>query len=183
VIDGRANGGRANGGRANGDHMTEGRVAEDPASIPLPAALAEIAVDFLAMSARDRLTLLLDFSDELPELPERYVGHAELLERVDECQSPLFLVVEVEPTPATATRQDATVHLFFQAPPEAPTTRGFAGILREGLDGLTVGEVLAVPDDAPYRFGLGEAVSPLRLRGMVAMLGRIKRQVRSKSAT
>jgi cysteine desulfuration protein SufE len=175
VIDGRANGGRANGGRANGGHMTEGRVAEDPASIPLPAALAEIAVDFLAMSARDRLTLLLDFSDELPELPERYVGHAELLERVDECQSPLFLVVEVE--------RDATVHLFFQAPPEAPTTRGFAGILREGLDGLTVGEVLAVPDDAPYRFGLGEAVSPLRLRGMVAMLGRIKRQVRSKSAT
>ena len=73
--------------------------------------------------------------------------------------------------------------LFFQAPPEAPTARGrgFAGILHEGLDGLTVGEVLAVPDDGPYRFGLGESVSPLRLRGMVAMLSRIKRQVRVKS--
>ena len=43
-------------------------------------------------------------------------------------------------------------------------------------------EVLAVPDDAPYRFGLSEAVSPLRLRGMVAMLSRIKRQVRLRSA-
>jgi cysteine desulfuration protein SufE len=32
------------------------------------------------------------------------------------------------------------------------------------------------------RFGLAEAVSPLRLRGMVAMLGRIKRQVRAKTA-
>jgi len=74
------------------------------------------------------------------------------------------------------------VSLFFQAPAEAPTTRGFAGILREGLDGLTAAEVLAVPDDAPYRFGLGEAVSPLRLRGMVAMLSRIKRQVRLKTA-
>ena len=32
---------------------------------------------------------------------------------------------------------DAVVHLFFSAPAEAPTTRGFAGILHEGLDGLT----------------------------------------------
>jgi cysteine desulfuration protein SufE len=63
----------------------------------------------------------------------------------------------------------------------APTTRGFAGILSEGLDGLTVAEVLAVPEDAPYRFSLGEAVSPLRLRGMVGMLSRIKRQVALKT--
>ena len=151
----------------------------DRGTFPLPAALDEIAEDFAALSARDRLTLLLDFSDGLPELPARYSEHAELLERVDECQSPLFLVVEVDDAVAS---QDGTVHLYFQAPPEAPTTRGFAGILYEGLDGLTVSEVLAVPDDAPYRFGLAEAVSPLRLRGMVAMLSRIKRQVRLKSA-
>jgi len=173
------------------------------AQVPLPEGLAEIADDFAALSARDRLILLLDFSDGLPELPERYVGHSELLERVDECQSPLFLAVEVESAKdadasgadasgadasgadaqeGAGTSRDARVRLFFQAPPEAPTTRGFAGILYEGLDGLTVGEVLAVPDDAPYRFGLAEAVSPLRLRGMVAMLSRIKRQVRLKSA-
>ena len=152
-------------------------------TVPLPEALEEIAQDFRALSARDRLTLLLDFSDGLPELPERYAGHEELLERVDECQTPLFLAVEVETAQDHASSQGARVRLFFQAPPEGPTTRGFAGILQEGLDGLTVGEVLAVPDDAPYRFGLGEAVSPLRLRGMVAMLGRIKRQVRAKSAS
>ena len=157
--------------------MTAGQVTAG-----LPESLDEIAQDFAALSARDRLTLLLDFSDELPELPERYVGHVELLERVEECQSPLFLVVEVDGA-QNAGPLEATVHLFFQAPAEAPTTRGFAGILHEGLDGLTVGEVLAVPDDAPYRFGLGEAVSPLRLRGMVAMLGRIKRQVQIKTST
>ena len=159
--------------------MTEGKVA---VAVPLPKAMDAIAQDFLALSARDRLTLLLDFSNGLPELPERYVGHVELLERVDECQTPLFLVVEVAGVQDRAASREARVRLFFQAPPEAPTTRGFAGILHEGLDGLTVGEVLAVPDDAPYRFGLGEAVSPLRLRGMVAMLGRIKRQVRFKSS-
>jgi cysteine desulfuration protein SufE len=143
---------------------------------PLPPALEEIAEDFSSASAPEKLQLLLEFSDELPELPERYAGHDELLERVDECQSPLFLVVEVSDD------EGQSVHLFFHAPAESPTTRGFAGILHEGLDGLPAAEVLAVPDDAPYRFGLGEAVSPLRLRGMVAMLSRIKRQVRLRTA-
>ena len=149
---------------------------------PLPTALAEIAEDFSSVGARDRLQLLLEFSDELPDLPERYAGHPEKLEQVDECQSPLFLVVELDEAADGMGADDRLVHLFFQAPAEAPTTRGFAGILHEGLDGLTAGEVLAVPDDAPYRFGLADAVSPLRLRGMVAMLSRIKRQVRLKSA-
>ncbi|MEO3936086.1 SufE family protein [Dermatophilaceae bacterium Soc4.6] len=146
---------------------------------PLPTALAEIAEDFGAVTARDRLQLLLEFSDGLPDLPARYCDQPDRLERVDECQSPLFLLVEVG---EGGSDEDRVVNLFFQAPPEAPTTRGFAGILHEGLDGLTAAEVLAVPDDAPYRFGLAEAVSPLRLRGMVAMLSRIKRQVRLKSA-
>ena len=149
--------------------MTETRAS-------LPPALEEIAEDFSVASSPEKLQLLLEFSDELPALPERYVSHDELLERVDECQSPLFLVVEV------AEDEDRSVHLFFHAPAESPTTRGFAGILHEGLDGLPAAEVLAVPDDAPYRFGLGEAVSPLRLRGMVAMLSRIKRQVRIRIA-
>jgi cysteine desulfuration protein SufE len=124
--------------------------------------------------ARDRLQLLLELSDELPPLPDRYAGHAEAMEQVHECQSPLFLAVEVD--------DDRRVHVFFDAPPESPTTRGFAGILHAGLDGLPADEVLAVPDDAPYRFGLAEAVSPLRLRGMVAMLSRVKRQVRTQLA-
>ncbi|WP_323099254.1 SufE family protein [Intrasporangium sp. YIM S08009] len=145
---------------------------------PLPTSLAEIAEDFREASNDLKLQLLLEFSDELPGLPERYVGHLDQLERVDECQSPLFLTVEVA---EGTSLQDRAVHLFFDAPAEAPTTRGFAGILREGLDGLSAAEVLAVPDDAPMRFGLAEAVSPLRMRGMVAMLGRIKRQVRAKT--
>ncbi|MGZ4749154.1 MAG: SufE family protein, partial [Oryzihumus sp.] len=62
----------------------------------LPTALAEIAEDFSSVPVRDRLELLLEFSDGLPDLPERYVGHPEKLEQVDECQSPLFLVVELD---------------------------------------------------------------------------------------
>ena len=95
------------------------------------------------------------------------------MEPVPECQSPVFLRVEVDPA-------DSRVYLWFDAPPEAPTTRGFAGILREGLYGLPAADVLAVPDDMPDQLGIGAAVSPLRLRGMAGMLGRIKRQVREK---
>ncbi len=143
----------------------------------LPAAMTELAEDFHAVSQRERLQLLLELSQELPALPERYAGQLDKMERVDECQSPVFLVVEVDQD------TERTVHLFFDAPAEAPTTKGFAGILRESLDGLPAAEVLGVPDDAPYRFGLAEAVSPLRMRGMVGMLSRIKRQVRLRTET
>jgi len=140
----------------------------------LPEALDEIKTDFTELEVKDRLQLLLEFSNELPELPAHYAEHPDLLERVEECQSPVFIFVDVD--------AEQTVHLFATAPKEAPTTRGFASILVQGLAGLTVDEVLAVPDDYPSDLGLTEAVSPLRIRGMTAMLGRIKRQVRERVA-
>jgi cysteine desulfuration protein SufE len=140
----------------------------------LAPALQEIRDDFLALEQPDRLQLLLEFSDELPELPERYRDHPDLLERVEECQAPVFIFVEVD--------EHDIVHLHATAPKEAPTTRGFASILVQGLAGLTSDEVLAVPDDYPQSLGLTQAVSPLRIRGMSALLGRTKRQVRQKLA-
>ena len=136
--------------------------------------LQEIADDFNSMPGKDRLQLLLEFSGELPALPGRYAEQHDLLEPVPECQSPLFLAVEVDP--------DSVVHLFFEAPPEAPTTRGFASILHAGLDGLTADEVLATPAEFTSQLGLQDLVSPLRLRGMAAMLARIKRQIRDQRA-
>jgi cysteine desulfuration protein SufE len=143
-------------------------------SVALPDNLAQIREDFHDLELRDRLQLLLEFSNELPELPERYVGHPDLLERVEECQSPVFMFVEVD--------EQNIVHLFVTAPKEAPTTRGFASILVQGLAGLTVQEVLDIPDDFPQDLGLTEAVSPLRVRGMTALLVRAKRQIREKTA-
>ena len=135
--------------------------------------LQDIVDDFEAVPGQDKLQLLLEFSGELPPLPSRYAEHRDRLEPVPECQSPLFLAVEVD--------DDQTVHLFFDAPPEAPTTRGFASILRTGLDGLSAAEVLATPDEFTTSLGLADLVSPLRLRGMAAMLSRIKRQVAGQS--
>jgi cysteine desulfuration protein SufE len=143
----------------------------------LPPQLAELVDDFAGVGPKDRLQLLLELSQELPDLPERYADAADTMEPVPECQSPLFLAVEVDSDP------ERHVHLFFSAPREAPTTRGFASIMHTGLDGEAAADVLAVPDDFYTALGLGEAVSPLRLRGMVAMLARIKNQVRTATAT
>lgn len=145
-----------------------------PEQLALPDQLALIRDDFLGLEVKERLQLLLEFSNELPELPPRYADHPDLFERVEECQSPVFIFVEID--------DENLVHMFAMAPKEAPTTRGFASILAQGLGGLSVDEVLAVPDDYPNTLGLTAAVSPLRIRGMTGMLGRVKRQVREKIA-
>lgn len=139
----------------------------------LADASAELSADFLGAGTRDRLEFLLEFSDNLPALPSRYSDHPSLFERVEECQTPVYLFVELN---------DGIVNTFFTAPSEAPTTRGFAGILHELLNGRSVSEVLDFSEDFTDSLGLAEAVSPLRLRGMRAMIQRVKRQVREKSS-
>ena len=134
--------------------------------------LQALGDDFAALGVRDRLTLLLEIAGELPGLPARYADHPDLLERVEECQSPVYLFVEVN---------GGIVNIFLTAPEEAPTTRGFASILHQLLDGHTVSEVLTSPEDIPDRLHLSEAVSLLRINGLRGMLNRIKRQVREKA--
>jgi cysteine desulfuration protein SufE len=142
------------------------------ADAALPQALSDIRDEFSELEIPDRLTLLLEFANELPELPERFRDHPDLFERVVECQSPVYIFVEVDDL--------GVVHLHATAPREAPTTRGFASILVQGLAGLSAQQVLDVPDDFPQTLGLTQAVSPLRIRGMSALLGRTKRQIQSR---
>ena len=130
-------------------------------------------VDLFAGAPKDlRVQALLEYSRKVPPLPDRYAEHPELLEPVPECQTPFFLATEVD--------DDERVALHFSVPAEAPTTRGFAGILHEGLNGTKAEEVLATPDDFYLKMGLGEAISSLRLRGMGSILWRLKRQVREQ---
>lgn len=138
-----------------------------------PPNLAAIADDFSAVPERERLNLLLEFSNELPELPARLAEHPELMEPVLECQSPISIIVELE---------NDVVQIFASAPREAPTTRGLASILIQGLNGYSPDEVSAVPADFPQTLALAKLVSPLRLHGMTGMLARIKRQVAERVA-
>ena len=143
-----------------------------PVSATLPPALQEVVDGFRDAPRSLVLELLLEYADAVAPLPPHLAEHPELLERVPECQTPFFVRVEIDADDKTA--------LWFDAPPEAPTTRAFAGILAAGLSGATAEEVLAVPDDFYLAMGLGDVISPLRLRGMSAILGRLKRQVREQ---
>jgi len=137
----------------------------------MPPRLAEIVDEFTGAPREVVLEMLLEYADALPPLPAELAGHAGM-EQVPECQTPFFLRTEVRP--------DATVQTWFDCPPEAPTTRAFAGILAEGLDGATADEVLAVPVDLYHRMGLDAVISPLRVRGGSAIVARLHRQVREQ---
>ncbi|MBM0229566.1 MULTISPECIES: SufE family protein [Micromonospora] len=137
----------------------------------MPTKLAEIVDEFAAAPRDLVLEMLLEYADVIPPLPAE-IDRAGM-EQVPECQTAFFLRAQVQP--------DGTVLTWFDCPPEAPTTRAFAGILAEGLAGANAEQVLAVPDDLYQRMGLAQAISPLRVRGGTAILARLKRQVREQA--
>ena len=137
----------------------------------LPPKLAK-AVDRFSRAPNElRVEALLQYSKKVPPLPDDLLNDRGALEKVHECQTPFFLASRVD--------DDGAVHVFFDAPPESPTVRGFAGILYDGLEGVQWREVLAVPPNFYASMGLEAVVSPLRLRGMSAILARLQRQVRN----
>lgn len=143
--------------------------------MPYPPKLQRI-VDLFSTAPKDiRIQALLDYANRVPPLPDRLATHPEALEQVHECQTPFFLAVELD--------TEHRVTMWFDSPPESPTVRGYAGILSEGLNGEDAGAILALPDDFYYGIGLEDVVTPQRLRGMGAILARLKRQISDQLAT
>lgn len=133
---------------------------------PIPPRLRAIIEEFQASDRGEKLELMLEYADRLPPLPERLREHAGM-EQVHECMSPVFVHGELE---------GEGVRFHFDVPEEAPTTRGYASILAEGLRGVTPREVLAVPGDFFHEMGLHQLLSPQRLNGIAAILAYMKRQ-------
>jgi cysteine desulfuration protein SufE len=130
-------------------------------------AMSKIIRRFQASDKQTRLELLLDYSKKLPPLPEKYhAARDQGLNRVPECQSPVFLFME---------RSDDGIMLHADAPREAPTVRGFVSLLTKGLSGASAAEAQALPGDLLDQLGLSEALGMTRMHGLTAMIGRIKR--------
>ena len=126
---------------------------------------------FAASDRQTRLELLLDYSQKLPALPERLVPLRDQgINRVPECQSPVFLFLE---------RENGGVVLHADAPREAPTVRGFVSLLARALHGARPEEVATVPGDLLDQLGLSEALGMTRMQGLSAMIGRLKRMASS----
>lgn len=134
----------------------------------------DIVEEFSLMPDSEKLQLLLEYSEGLPDIPAKYGENPELMERVEECQAPVFIAVEGD---------ESAVELFFSAPREAPTTRGFAAVLHAALNAKPAQEIIDLDDDFPGQLGLEKLISPLRVRGMRGMLFRIKRKTKELVAS
>ncbi len=131
--------------------------------------LDKTIAEFADLDPRERLELLLDFANNLPPLPERLAAEYDAgLHRVHECQTPVFIWVEPS---------GGLVQLYADVAPEAPTVKGFVGILVDAFSGATPEEVLATPMDLLQRLGLAEALGMVRMRGLGAILHYIRKQV------
>ena len=129
----------------------------------------QVIIDRFASAPRElKGQALLRYAKRVPHLPPDLAEAPDRMQRVHECQSPFF---------NTQVDESGAVHLFFDCPPETPTVRGFAGILLEGLEGEHYSTVLEVPTTFYSTMGLEEVVSPLRLRGMGAILAAIKNRI------
>jgi len=139
------------------------------------AALDAIVTELSEADRQERIELLIDLARNLPPLPERLAEFKDAAHRVEECQSPVFLIVEMN--------GDDRVALFADAPIEAPTVRGFVSLLVEGLNGATVEEILQVPNDLVERIGLPEILGMLRVKGLHGVLRRLKAEVTRTAMT
>jgi cysteine desulfuration protein SufE len=135
----------------------------------LPASLRGIVDEFRSSTPRERLELLLEYSQDLPDLPDHLAEQRDQLEQVHECQTPVFLLTELE---------EGKVHFHLDIPQESPTIRGYAAILADGFNGATPDAVLNTPEDVYNLLGLNEAITPQRLRGLHALMVYMKRQVK-----
>jgi cysteine desulfuration protein SufE len=131
----------------------------------IPSRLREIVEDFGWLEGREKLELLLEYSEKMPPLPD-WLNKDTNMEQIHECMTPVFVHAE---------RENGGMVFYFDIPPESPTVRGYAAILGEGLEGATPQEVLDVPSDFYRGMGLHKVLTTQRLNGVHAILAYLKR--------
>lgn len=134
----------------------------------LPSRLQSIVEEFQDAEGREKLDLLLEYAESLPPLPDWLASQHSTMDQVHECMSPVFVYAE---------RHDGRMQFYFDAPPEAPTVRGYAALMAEGLNGCTSDEVMSVPGDFFNAMGLQQVISFQRIKGISAILAHMKRLV------
>ncbi len=150
-------------------------LAADVSTAPTyPAALQQIIATFRAAAPDERLRLLLGYAQSLPALPAELHNARDSMEHVLECQAPVFLLAQLH---------EGKVHYYIDVPQEAPTVRGFAGLLHQGLHGATPAEIAAMPRDLDVQLDLQKVLSPIRLIGLTALASRMQHNARELAVT
>ncbi|MGE5222228.1 MAG: SufE family protein [Omnitrophica WOR_2 bacterium] len=131
----------------------------------IPTRLNEIIQDFQLAEGREKLEMLLEYAEQMPELPDWLEDHHDQMEPIPECMTPVFVQSEYE---------DGKMKFYFDVPRESPTVRGYAALMAEGLDGSTPEEVLQIPNDFFLGMGLQQVLTQQRLNGISAILAHMK---------
>lgn len=132
----------------------------------IPTRLQEIVEDFEFCEGREKLELLLEYSERMPPLPDWLNQEHDTMDQVQECMTPVYVQAQTE---------DGKMTFFFDVPAESPTVRGYAAIMAEGLQGVTPEEVLSVPAGFYLQMGLQNVLTQQRLNGISAILAHMKR--------
>lgn len=131
--------------------------------------LDQLLEEFEDLDPEESLETLIEFSHDLPELsPERAEQREDSRHLVKECQTPVYLWVDVA---------DDEVQLEAYVTERSPTVRGYVALLVEGISGAGVEEVAQLPEDLLEPLGLAETLGMTRKRGFSGLLTRIKREV------
>lgn len=133
----------------------------------LPPRLELIVDDFASMEGEEKLEYLLELARTLPPLPAALQARKDEMDVVHECMTPVFVHAEKS--------DDETLAFYLDVSPEAPTVRGFAALLQDGLNGVTLDELMAVPTEFYLKMGLQGFLSGQRLNGIGAILAHMKK--------
>lgn len=141
-----------------------------PSQVPL--GIQKILNRFATLTPDMTRQALVQYSNKLPPLPERFRALDLEQHRVHECQTPVSLFSEVE---------DGRMHFYADVPQGAPTIRALLAMLFDALNGQPPETTLAIPPDfvrlVMSKIGLGT-----REVGLNAMVERLKRAAREAAA-
>ncbi len=131
----------------------------------IPHNLGEIIENFQFCEGREKLELLVQYAETLPDLPDWLKGRRGEMDSVPECMTPVHVLSELK---------DGKLYFHFDVPAESPLVRGFAAFMKEGLDGLPPEEILQVPGDFFNQMGLEKVLTNQRLHGLSSILAHMK---------
>lgn len=133
--------------------------------------IENIIGQFREADYQETLSMLLDYSESLPPLPDRYREARDSgFNRVPECETPVFVFVDM--------KDGSVVEIHADVPKESPTVRGFVSLLVDAFNGAKPDEILSAPENLIHSLGLDSKLGTRRMYGLSAVYNRIKSEVR-----
>jgi len=130
-----------------------------------PPALQEVIDEFTEIEdAMERLEILMDFADEVDELPGEEWSEEN---RVKGCQSIAHVAIE---------QRDGTI--WMRAAADAKMVQGLMGILTIAVNGEKAEQVLELTPDFVVEMGILNTLTPSRSNGFRTMFDMIQKTVK-----